>query len=92
MVSVVKIDKDKLKLYVSILSQLIDFLGTVMLVSDHRDLGKFDRIHHWQVGWFLKFISYAIDILSSVANQLGELTTKLREFIIILTEAKKKSS
>jgi len=29
---------------------LMRFIGVVLVLTDLQDLGKFDRLHHWQLG------------------------------------------
>lgn len=28
----------------------VQLLGVLLLLSDGKDIGKFDRIHHWHIG------------------------------------------
>ena len=32
---------------------LMQFIGLIVLLHDIGDLGRLDRLHHWQIGAFL---------------------------------------
>ena len=32
------------------MSNIVKFIGALLMLSDIKDLGKFDRFHHWMLG------------------------------------------
>jgi len=33
---------------------ILDLLATIMMLDDEADIGKIERIHHWQIGYLAK--------------------------------------
>jgi len=55
--------------------QFLHTLGLFLQYDDRHDIGKFDRLHHWQYGFILEQLS----VLLSVINVANRLLDSLKE-------------
>jgi len=55
--------------------EFINSFGRVLQLDDFKDIGKFDRLHHWQYGFMFEQLS----VLLSVANLSRKLYNGFKE-------------
>ena len=59
-------------------SDALKKIGVILLADDAADIGKLDRIHHWQIGLFLYALGYMAECLE-ILKEVGEFASGLKE-------------
>ena len=58
-------------------ADLLREIGRILLEDDRKDIGKFDRLHHWHLGVILIAISQLLKRGAELADILDEIARLL---------------